>query len=455
MRERKSHQTKVMEMEDAASKLWFGIRGVTCRTSAGPTHPTSRLQLPVASRPKLSILEVSQSTSINHHATSRTVNMGLVDYASDSDSDSAPAASVPKQSTTSTSKKPFQKVVDRSNPGKILVNLPQAATTSSSSNADEPPAKRARTGDGSGGRFSGFNSFLPPPKNANKPKPAVSGGARSRPGINLKTSSAAAFSRDIGDGVGDLFGGDHGEDAGSNASLSKKQDGPSIPAEQKPAEEVKLVGKPMMFRPLSVSRNPKKKKAMPAAPAKSAVLPAETASSATATTTPTEPAQPPPPPKKVSLFSMHTEEPSQPTKPSSGTYEPLFATQGPAPAPSDQPDPYETTTTAAANSSSLDTIANDLNLSASERRELFGRNGGGGQTAKSVINFNMDREYQHNEALRASGEQQIHNPVRAIQGGKHSLRQLVSNVQNQKEALEDSFAKGKNNRKEASGKYGW
>lgn len=75
--------------------------------------------------------------------------------------------------------------------------------------------------------------------------------------------------------------------------------------------------------------------------------------------------------------------------------------------------------------------------------------------AKNVINFNMDKEYKHNEAVRASGETQIHNPVRAIQGGKHSLRQLVSNVQNQKDALEDSFAKGKNNRKEASSKYGW
>jgi hypothetical protein len=76
--------------------------------------------------------------------------------------------------------------------------------------------------------------------------------------------------------------------------------------------------------------------------------------------------------------------------------------------------------------------------------------------AKKVINFNMDKEYEHNEALRASGEEQIHNPVRAIQGGgKHSLRKLVHNVQNQREALEDSFAKGKSNRKEASSRYGW
>lgn len=356
--------------------------------------------------------------------------MGLVDYASDSDSDTTPAVPAPKPAT---SKKPFQRVA---NSGKILVNLPQTSTATS----DEPPSKRARTSDANGGRFTGFNAFLPPPKNANKPKPAgASGSARPRPGVNLKTSSAAAFSRDFGD---DLFGDGEGDS-------SKKQDGPSIPHEQKPASEVKLVGKPMMFKPLSVSRNPKKKKAIPAGAVRTTPAPKAATPNATIESTATEAAQPTP--KKPSLFSMHVEEPSAPTAPSSGTYEPFFATQGPAPAPVETQDP-----TASANDpSSLGTIANDLNLSAAERRELFGRGGGEGQMAKSVINFNMDKEYQHNEEVRASGDTLIHNPVRAIQGGKHSLKQLVSNVQNQKEALEDSFAKGKNNRKEASGKYGW
>ena len=112
--------------------------------------------------------------------------------------------------------------------------------------------------------------------------------------------------------------------------------------------------------------------------------------------------------------------------------------------------------TTAPGSESLDNIADDLNLTAAQRRELFGRGGVSTQGVKRVINFNMDKEYQHNEELRAAGEEVIHNPVRAIQGGgKHSLRQLVQNVQNQREALEDSFAKGKTNRKEASSKYGW
>lgn len=377
--------------------------------------------------------------------------MGLVNYASDSDSDSAPTAPAPApapKSSNSNTKKPFQKVVDRSNPGKIVVNLPQATPSS----ADEPPTKRARTGDAGGGRFSGFNSFLPPPKNANKPKPAVpSGSARAKPGVNLRTSAAAAFSRDNDD----LFGSEGGADGEASMPAPKKHDGPSIPEEQKPADEVKLVGKPMMFKPLSVSRNPKKKKATPAPPPKPAPALAERQSTTRFGASNAEPfAAAPSPPKKTSLFSLHTEEPTAPSGPSSGTYEPLFATQGPSLAPADAVDPYESTAPGP-DASSLGTIANDLNLSAAERRELFGRNGGEGQMAKSVINFNMDKEYQHNETVRASGETQIHNPVRAIQGGKHSLKQLVSNVQNQKDALEDSFAKGKTNRKEASSKYGW
>ena len=108
-------------------------------------------------------------------------------------------------------------------------------------------------------------------------------------------------------------------------------------------------------------------------------------------------------------------------------------------------------------SQSLDDIAGDLNLSAAERRQLFGRQkaGRGGQSALNVINFNTDKEYLHNEELRAAGEQVALNPVRAIAPGKHSLKQLVNAAVQQKDALEESFAKGKSNRQEASSRYGW
>ena len=109
----------------------------------------------------------------------------------------------------------------------------------------------------------------------------------------------------------------------------------------------------------------------------------------------------------------------------------------------------------------LDTIADDLNLSKAARRQLLGRHGAkseSGATAIRVLNFNTDQEYDDNEALRAAGEkaaQQQHNPVRAIAPGKHNLKQLVSAAQSQREAFEEHFAAGRRNKKEAGSRYGW
>ncbi|TFB02221.1 hypothetical protein CCMA1212_006064 [Trichoderma ghanense] len=398
--------------------------------------------------------------------------MGLVDY-SDSESDAevdAPTKPVTKAPPPPPKKPAFQKVVDRSNPGKITINLPQVASShdESAPNGDGPPAKRARTGGG--GLFSGFNSFLPPPKNTGKATLSKPSGSQTRPGINLKTSAERGFSREE-DISSASNGADDAAPGGLNLPPPKRPAEPSIPDTMKPAEEVKLVGKPLMFRPLSVARNAKKKTvkstAAPASAASTSKSPASTQATTSVTGTEPEPAAAPaPPPKKTSLFSLHVEEPSEPASTEGrGTYEPLFETGEAA-------DPYgvngldeysqhvnsghmpATVATSSNATESLDSVADDLNLSASARRELFGR-GGGGQTAKKLINFNMDQEYQHNEELRAAGDQQIHNPVRAIHGGKHSLRQLVQNVSNQREALEESFAKGRSNRREASSRYGW
>lgn len=386
--------------------------------------------------------------------------MGLVDYSeSESESELPQKAPAPKAPDA---KKPFQKVVDRSKPGKIVVNLPQ---TSGPSTADEPPSKRARTDASEGGRFSGFNSFLPPPKNANKPANVASSSqqAKPKPGINLRTSAAPGFSRDSNNDA-------DGDSEAIVMAPPTKHAEPTVPEDQTPAADVKLVGKPMMFKPLSVSRNSNKKKktAKPPAAKQSASESRGPAASDPNGAAPPQDAAPPPPPKKVSLFSMHTEEPSEPPEPSSrgGVYQPLFeapTATGPEQLPEDDYAQYAAAAQAqtgpvpstGGEAESLESIAQSLNLSAAERRQLFGRGGTDTQRAKKVVNFNMDREYQHNEAIRASGEQQIHNPVRAVQGGKHNLRQLVQNVQSQRDALEDSFAKGKNNRKEAASKYGW
>ncbi|KAM0264091.1 hypothetical protein ACHAQJ_000836 [Trichoderma viride] len=387
--------------------------------------------------------------------------MGLVDYSeSDSSDVEADAPTKPVAKTAAPKKPAFQKVVDRSNPGKIILNLPQAASSSdaNASNSDGPPAKRARTG-GSGGLFSGFSSFLPPPKNAGKPTLSKSLSGQARPSINLKTSAEKGFSRDE-----EPFSNSSNASGGLSLPPPKRPAEPSIPDTMKPADEVKLVGKPLMFRPLSVARNAKKKSTKSTAAQASTASTSKTiASTQESASVQPEPApSPAPPPKKTSLFSLHVEEQSAPTTTSEGgAYEPLFET-GETANPysvdgldySQQMNNGPVAASTDTRTESLDNVADDLNLSAAARRELFGR-GGDVQMAKKVINFNMDREYQHNEELRAAGEQQMHNPVRSIQSGKHSLRQLVQNVSTQRDALEESFAKGKTNRREASSRYGW
>jgi hypothetical protein len=389
--------------------------------------------------------------------------MGLVDY-SDSDASDVEETPVAKPATNP-SKPAFQKVVDRSNPGKIKVSLPQ---TSSKDDAlsDGPPAKRVKTG---GGAFSGFNSFLPAPKRTAQTTATLGGGNAARKGLgsgaNLKTGANPGFSREPEPEPER----EYREDAENEQTSTSGENGLSLPpskaaqnGEQKPAEEVKLVGKPLMFRPLSVARKPAKKKTV-----------SQVAAATSAPATPQPKATPAPRPK-VSLFSMDAEDTSTVT-PSNGEYKPVMFETPEQPTQEEEQDSYrmeptyEDYTPNASQtgpppavptppvSQSLDDIAGDLNLSAAERRQLFGRQKGGrgNKSATKVINFNTDEEYLHNEELRAAGEQVVHNPVRSIAPGKHSLKQLVNAAQSQKEALEESFAKGKNNRAEASSRYGW
>jgi hypothetical protein len=370
--------------------------------------------------------------------------MGLVDY---SDSDDSGAENTPKATKPApkTGKETFQKVVDRSNPGKIRVQLPGAAAKDASPN-DEPAAKRIKTG---GGGLSDFKSFLPPPKRAAQPTVSLGNGTKGlAPGFRLKTGAEPGFSREA---VQDAPGFDNDEIPNETAPATKA---PEI-ATQTPAEEVKLVGKPLMFKPLSVARNTKKKPKT-AVGVTAATIGQSVSTSQTGAEAPAQKL-------KVSLFSVATEK-DEPAAPSSGDYQPILyqpahdepedqahdADPCSNPTPTHQPPPP--------NAQSLQDIASDLNLSAAERRQLFGRGGNprSSASATKIINFNTDEEYRHNEELRASGEAQaVHNPVRAIAPGKHSLKQLVNAAQSQKEALEESFAKGKSTRAEAGSRYGW
>ncbi|KAL1899454.1 hypothetical protein Sste5346_002851 [Sporothrix stenoceras] len=461
--------------------------------------------------------------------------MGLVDYDSDgsgsSDGEAAVAAPPSKTTTTTTTaaggKKPFQKLVDRSNPGKIMVNLPSAAATKAGDaqdGDDDRPAKRAKVGAG-GSRFSGFGSFLPPPKktgaaataaasttSASKAEsPSTSSASpssttsTSRQGVNLKTSSEAAFSRRDNSGGDALPGSDNAATTSSSSSLSSRMGlpppkAPSIPKDQKAAEEVKLVGNPLMFMPLSVSRKPggkKQKKPVGSVPAstgsvKSAAAGGTSSQPSSSSATP-PPAAPPPKKKKVSLFSLGADDQAEAEKASaaeraaeeaaaeaavvaesaaaddyqsvdySSTYQAPSASYGYGAQQGYYGEDPAAASSATADTTSLNAFADNMHLSAKERRELFGRTGAAAASVQIAATFNMDQEYRHNEQLRHAeesaaqngGQQQSHNPVRTLMPGKHSLRQLVNQVHTQQDALEETFAKNRQSQREAGGKYGW
>ncbi len=400
--------------------------------------------------------------------------MALVSYPDSEGSDdekpqSTTKPTAPAQSTTISTSTGF--AVDKSNPRKIKVNLQETKEdTATKLDENEGPApKRQRVGAGA---FSGFNSMLPAPKNAaNKKSDAAVPKGQPRKIFSLKTGTERGFDREADAELRQLFAAQDtpSRDGQSNGTYGT-HDGPpdSEPASTSTGlsnltSTTPKTGNAMMFKPLSVARKPQKKKKPP-------------------TVSPTEPSQAlrplpktaveelPQPTPKISLFSTGSGSygntlPKTPT----ATYQPLvydtsieetdeagtdhhdgddqtFSQSKSTPQPSTDP-PTEP--------QSLDTIASDLNLSAAARRQLFGRKSGSSANAINVINFNTDQEYAANEVLRASGEQVQHNPVRAPSSGKHSLKQLVNMASDQKDALEDSFAAGRQNKREAGSKYGW
>ena len=393
--------------------------------------------------------------------------MALVDYSGSESSDeeerkvSAPSFVLQKPKPPS-QKPAFQKVVDSSEPHKIRISLPEPSRGNVNGEEPERPAKRAKVGSGG---LSGFNALLPAPKRATASNASSSlngtkkGGLGA--GVNLRTGAAPGFSREpepsfeeTGKGdVGESTLGANGTNEGQNPTIRVDKGRVAAPLE-KPVEEPKPKANLTMFKPLSVARKPQKKKAPPSN------------SSTPGTTTDTTQLRASKPAPKVSLFStgdthdvprdsLSHKGPYQPmvyqsknleSEPNSGDtnpeHQPESLDQPSDPDPSPRP------------SDSLDTIASDLNLSASAKRQLLGRQKNH-SSAINIVNFNTDEEYKANEAARQAGEQVQHNPVRAIAPGKHSLKQLVNMGAMQADALEESFASGRRNRSEAGSKYGW
>jgi len=398
--------------------------------------------------------------------------MGLVGYSDSEDSDNEevkpqPGKIAPTAGASGGTQKPRTDKVVSGN--KIRVNLPglssTATTADDANNIDnDRPIKRARTSEVS----SSINSFLPAPKN-----PAKTGGgsgsgptgtgllSRSRgaglsKGTSLKTGATPAFSRDLpepsdntyenrdADGQYDEFGG-QSTSATSTAPLD---------VEETQAKEAIPARKAMMFKPLSVGRKPKKKSSSTVAPKEPTAASPNVAKAV--------PKTEPPPKKKSLLFSSVDHESA--TVPMAEEYQPEFTVAEEVDRAYDEdPDDELYSETFAPSASAvppqsqgndLQSLAGTLNLTKEQRRQLFGRDGAG--NAK-LASFNLAQEYSSNNALMQDEANQapLHNPVRAIAPGKHSLQQLLNSAQNQKEALEESFARGKANKAAAGTKYGW
>ncbi|PYH91362.1 hypothetical protein BO71DRAFT_401460 [Aspergillus ellipticus CBS 707.79] len=406
--------------------------------------------------------------------------MALVAYSDSEGSDSEPETTVPEPKTQTPAPTPaattstapsssanFPSIVDRSNPRKIRVALPDIKPETPDS-ADGPARKKPRLG-GPGGAFSGFNALLPAPK-----KPAASAETKKAPArkaFSLKTGATPGFDREadaemrneqafgmLGAG-NNSGGGDEDETIPKAGSLRGGEPAKENELQMEKPEEVKLKGNPMMFKPLSVGRAQQKKRKIPAMPmqtqpVKEQVAPVQSAPAPAPAPAPAKP--------KISLFSLPAED-STPTTSSTqavtGSYEPLVytANQDAAP-PGPEPEPQDSgyvEQPAMASGQSLGNIADDLNLSKAQRRHLFGRDGD--SVSSRVIHFSTDREYAANQEMAHSTDLAAaqHNPVRGIAPGKHSLQQLVNAATSQREALEESFAAGKRNKKEAGSKYGW
>lgn len=418
--------------------------------------------------------------------------MNLLSGYSDSESDSeTPAA--PQIAAKPAPRPAFQKVVDRSNPGRIKVNLPGASQSRQEKDdiqADAPPAKKPRLGGGNS--FAGFNAMLPAPKKPNANAIAAVESAKSgarglgkglASGVSLKTGAEPAFKREPRtdteeyDETGNPIKKEPMNKDDFRAMLNLPPPKSQVTSDIKPASSVqdtKVEPEPQQalkpvaprFVPMSVGKG-KKKKPIAARPTPTPTEPSGTSSPAVPPPQPVVESKPRKP--KVSLFGVSDDAEPTVKGPSDTAYQPLlYGVEKDGDAlvldtavgqhSADQAAQYAALSAEAPVSSGLTNIASELNLSEAERRQLFGKKGRNGPdfSGAKIIEFNTDEEYAHNERLRQQGEAVAHNPLKSISGtGKNSLRSLVNVATTQKDALEDHFAASHRNKREAGNRYGW
>ncbi|KAI6246769.1 hypothetical protein HI914_04929 [Erysiphe necator] len=360
--------------------------------------------------------------------------MGLVDYSdSDLSDKEQQKLEIIKSSTFKSSKRKFQKVVDITNPGKIKITLPEV-----SSPEEENPQELSNKKIKLEGITRDFNAFLPAPKRnvpADNASYMETNTSKKRPLFCRELNEPSRFTTITGTQI-----------------VPPTENLDHLELQKLNMDEKKI--KPLMFKPLSVSNKPSMKKKTTSRLVLSTTI-SNLGSSANKSNSEKLP--------KISLFPLATEIKERGSSPKKESYQPiLYGVSNTTNVDSNDinlEDEHQENISIPRSppSSSLTLIADSLHLSDSERRQLLGRQKGNSKSAMAtnVINFNTDAEYQHNEEIRATGEKTVNNPVRAIAPGKHSLKQLIHAAQSQKDALEESFAKGKSNRAEAGSRYGW
>ena len=433
--------------------------------------------------------------------------MSLVAYTDSDDSDnslqqpkSSNTPTKPRQITSATKPAFFRKLVD-SDSHKIRVDLnsvlppsgaaakAQAQSSDHDDNAENVDTisrspKKRRLGDRATSQTAtatiGFNAMLPAPKNTGSiAKKAGEEKARARTrevGFTLKTGSEPAFSREsvqpvkLAESVNFSLREEESDNANDNAGVQSTKSSIFRAADEEStsAQPSVKTTKSTIFKPLSVARRkpPKRKTATSSTRKYGPKITGE--QNQTGTSVAHQIDKP-----RVPLFSLTENAVSNQFDTVGVNTIDSLAIETSHDGDNLQDGLRETLEVNSQNlsstshpfiakgsSTSLLKVAEDLNLPKSARRQLFGRNhgkGGGASdtSAINIVNFNTDSEYAANEELRAAGETVQHNPVRSIAPGKHSLKQLLSAATNQQDALEEHFASGRRNRKEAGGKYGW
>ncbi|KAK6348215.1 hypothetical protein TWF718_006025 [Orbilia javanica] len=388
--------------------------------------------------------------------------MALVAYSDSEGSDTesaAPAPSLPppkpKSSLSSFLPPPSKKrkLVDDSKPDvaatggprKIKIELPKITPDVDDVGSS---SSRPRIGKSAGG--GGMLSFLPAPKRtgAEAAKVALESEKEEKKAVtDATTATSSSAPRMLGGGIKKVEYAGTGMDLqptvedDPESSSSAPATGEALanpPAETKPAGPIQ--GR--VIQPFFKKSTTKKKPTKPSG------------------TTKVEE-------KKVSLFSLGSALNERPLSTSATStaseYKPLLVAES-APAVEDdipveeasyhQEEYSENPYQPALGPQTFQSISEEVGMDEAEMRMFMGRRGRNAEI--KIMDFNVDKEYEKNEAARVAGElAPERNVVRSIKPGKHQLTSLLNAAQSQRAALEESFAEGRRNKKEAGSKYGW